>query len=531
MRPPALLLLLLLAACSDGGDDTGASVPEPLGPEPAASPQAPTLRRLTQAQYTRAVLDLLGDDLFVPTSLEPDVEQDGLFALGAAATAISPRGIEQYEAAAFELAIQALLDPAEPLACDPTGVVDDACAQDILGPLARRAWRRPVTETELQTLIDVSAEAATELADFHEGLVYGLAAVLQSPWFLYRVELGVDGRLTDLELATRLSFFLWDTLPDETLLAAAEAGELATPDQVTAQVDRMLADERARAGVRNLFTEMLELYDLDALNKDSTVFPHMSPDVGPSAREETLLTIEDLVFTQDADFRTLMTTRRTFLDRTLATLYDVRAPERDGFGLAELDADGPRRGYLGQVSFLALQAHPVSSSATRRGVFVREVLLCQPMSPPPADVDTSIPEADADSPTLRERIATHLEDPSCAGCHQLTDYIGLGLEQFDGLGLYRTTENGAAIDPSGDLDGQDFSDAWELGAALRDHDAFARCLVETVWRYGAGHRVLGGEREALNWLIDGFELSDYSYASLLRTYASSEAFRTVGGVE
>ncbi len=531
MSPAALLLALLLTACNDGGEDTGTTEPLVLGPEPATSPQEPALRRLTQAQYTRAVLDLLGDDLFVPTSLEPDSAQDGLHALGAATTAISPRGVEQYESAAFELATQALIDPAEPLGCEPEGIVDDACAEQVLAPLARRAWRRPVTDAELQSLVDVSAQAATELADFHEGLVYGLAAVLQSPWFLYRVELGVDGRLTDLELATRLSFFLWDTLPDETLLAAAEAGELSTPDQVAVHVDRMLADDRARAGVRNFFTEMLELYELDGLNKDSTVFPHMSPDVGPSAREETLLTIEDLVFTQDADFRTLMTTRRTFLDRTLATIYNVRAPERDGFGLAELDSGGPRRGYLGQVSFLALQAHPVSSSATRRGVFVREVLLCQPMSPPPADVDTSIPEPDADSPTLRERIATHLEDPSCAGCHQLTDYIGLGLEQFDGLGLYRTTENGADIDPSGDLDGQAFADAWGLGAALRDHSAFAPCLVETLWRYGAGHMLLGGEREALNWLVDGFELSDFSFETLLRTYATSEAFRTVGMIE
>lgn len=530
MMSVLLATALGLLACSDGGQDT--AVPdETLGAEPAAEPQEPTLRRLTRAQYVNAMTALLGPDLFVPTSLEPDVEQGGLYALGAATSAISPRGIEQYESAAFELAAQALASPEDLVGCTPTGIVDDVCAAEVLGALGRRAWRRPVSAEELQVLVDLSGAAATELADFHDGLAYGVAAVLQSPWFLYRVELGVDGRLTALELATRLSFFLWNSLPDEILLAAAEAGELETAAQIAAQVDRMLDDPQAHEGVRALFTEMLRLHALDDLNKDPSVFPHMSPEVGPSAREQTLLTIEDLVFESDADFLTLLTTRRTYLDRTLAAIYDVRAPERDGFGLTELSGSGPRRGYLGQVSFLALEAHPVSSSATKRGAFVREVLLCQPVSPPPADVDTSIPEADADSPTLRERIATHLEDPTCAGCHTLTDYIGLGLEQFDGLGLFRTTENGAPIDPSGDLDGVAFDDAWELAAAIRDDPAFAACLVETTWRYGAGHPVLGGERAAMNWLVDAFRLSDHSYRELLRTYASSEAFRTVGGIE
>jgi hypothetical protein len=518
-----------MLACSDGGQDT-AVPPESLGPEPVAAPASPVLRRLTQAQYTNAIVALFGDGIFVPTSLEPDVEQSGLVALGAGTSAISPRGVEQYESAAFDVAEQVLADRAT-VTCDPVDTVDDDCAAEFLAPVARIAWRRPLSDEELESLVGLSALAAAALGDFHDGLVYGLAAVLQSPWFLYRVELGVDGRLTDLELATRLAFFLWDDLPDETLLAAAEAGELATQDQVADQVDRMLADPRARAGLRNLFTEMLQLSKLDDLNKDTTVFPHMSPEVGASAREQTLLGIEDLVFEMDADFRTFLTTRRTYLDRTLAAIYNVRAPEREGFGVTEFSADGPRRGYLGQVSFLAPQAHPVSSSATKRGVFVREILLCQPMSAPPADVDTSIPEPDQDSPTLRERIAVHLEEPGCASCHELTDYIGLGLEQFDGLGLYRTTENGAEIDPSGVLDGQAFDDAWGLGAAVRDHSAFAPCLVETLWRYGGGQMVLGGEREAMNWLVQAFELSGYSYQTLLRTYATSQAFRTVGAIE
>ena len=188
------------------------------------------------------------------------------------------------------------------------------------------------------------------------------------------------------------------------------------------------------------------------------------------------------------------------------------------------------RGLLGQVATLGLHAHAVSTSVTRRGLFVREVLLCQETPLPPADVDTSIPEASAEAPTMRERVERHLTDPACAGCHTMTDPIGLGLEQFDGIGRFRTEENGATIDPSGELDGVAYTDALGLGAALRVHPNTTACLVETVYTYAWGHDPDDAEDATVDWFLEGFTLTEHRLLALLRDIASSEAFRAAGEI-
>ena len=186
---------------------------------------------------------------------------------------------------------------------------------------------------------------------------------------------------------------------------------------------------------------------------------------------------------------------------------------------------------MGQVSFLALQSHAVNSSATLRGKFVREVLLCQYIPPPPSDVDTSIPEASGDAVTLRDRVAVHLEDPNCSSCHQLVDPIGLGFEQFDGLGHFRSLEQGATIDPSGDLDGTSFANAWELAGAVAAHDRLSLCMAQTMLAYASGHSITDGEDEAVEYLNQGFESMDYSIQFLLKDMILSSAFRKTGEVE
>jgi hypothetical protein len=164
-------------------------------------------------------------------------------------------------------------------------------------------------------------------------------------------------------------------------------------------------------------------------------------------------------------------------------------------------------------------------------MFVREVLLCQDIPAPPADVDTSIPEASTDARTLRERVAVHLQDPTCAGCHNLMDPIGLSFENFDGVGAWRDDDDGAPIDASGQLDGASFADAWDLGRALRDHDRIGACLTETMFRYAVGHSIADGEEAYVDWLADGFSLADHSVRALLADIATSPAFRTVGAAE
>jgi hypothetical protein len=533
----SLLTIACLYGCGGVSDlDDSAAVLDREQPE--LSLPAPTLRRLTRAQYDNAVGALLGDGLILPSKLEPDPSADGLRAIAAALTTISPRGVEQYENAAFDLVRQSLaLDRDRLVDCVPEDVADAVCAEATLRTFGGRAWRRPLEAEELDKLVGVVTAAATALDDFDSGLVYGLAAILQSPHFLFRIELGEaesEGsgrRFTNHEMATRLSFLLWNTTPDDPLLAAAEAAQLTDDAGLRAEVDRMMADPRFEDGTRAFFTDMWMLYALDELTKDPTVFTHMSVDVGPSAREETLLGVVDNVVHQDGDYREVFTTRRTFLNRKLASIYSVRAPVREGFAETMLTEEGGRRGFLGQVGFLALHAHPVSSSATLRGKFVREVLLCDYVPAPPANLNTSIPAVSDDAITLRERVAVHLEDEYCASCHQLVDPIGLGFEQFDGLGHFRSQDNGALIDPSGDLDGADFQSAWELADRVAEHEDLPGCLAQTLLAYASGHSVTPGEDASVAFFEEGFVAKDHSIRFLMTDLVMSRAFRSAGGVE
>jgi hypothetical protein len=507
---------------------------------PALEAPAPVLQRLTVIQYGNAIRDLLSDDVVVPVALEPDSVAEGFLSVGAAVASVSARGVEQYEDAAYSISEQAmaLTDVRDAIVpCNPVGDVDDDCAAEVVESFGLRAWRRPLSADEVNLFVDVAAEAGTVLESFDAGIEYALAGMLQSPSFLFREQLGaVDSdsgvrRFTDYEMATRLSFALWNTIPDEELLAAAEAGELTEDEGLAAQVDRLMASPRLVDGVQNLFVELYHLYELDELSKDPTVFVHMSDEVGPSAREETLRVIEQHLLTWQLDYRDLFTTRDTFLNRKLASIYDVPAPVQEGFGAVTLSESEGRQGLLGHTSFLALHAHPVSSSATLRGKFIRETLLCQTIPPPPADVDTSIPESTADAPTLRDRVAQHATDPSCAACHLLMDPIGLGLENFDGIGRYRLRENDVVIDATGDIDGALFDDAMGMGWVLRDHPDLPLCFVESLYRYSAGRMETSEERETLAWLSETFDISTYRVPVILRSLMMSPAFRQVGEIE
>lgn len=506
-------------------------------PTPATAPGHPLLKRLTAAQYANAVHDLLGEELLIP-DLEPDAASAGLLVIGGTVNALSAAGVEDYETAAYDLAEQALASETgreRLLSCTEES---SACTEEILAAFGRRAWRRPLEEAELARLVAVVEGASSSLGSFEAGLVYGVAAVLQSPWFVYRVELGEDDpehagarRYGDWEMASRLAFFLWNTTPDDELLAAAEAGELVTDAGVATQVERMLADDRARAGVRNFFDEMLELQELEELSKDPTVYVHYSSEVGASAREETLSVVEWLVFDQDADLRELFTTRTTFVDRKLAAIYGIPAPAMDGFGQTELPDDHRRRGLLGHLSFLAANAHPTATSPTRRGEFVREVLLCTDLPAAPAGLNTAVPEPSEDALTMRDRLEQHNSDPACTGCHLMTDPIGLGLENFDGLGGWRLTDNGATVDPSGDLDGAAFADAWDLGGVLHDDPDVSACLVRTVFQYANAWPVATGEAELVDWHAEGFAAAGHRMKWLLADIATGPGFRTAGEIE
>lgn len=535
-RRLALVAAAVALAGLGGCDDAQPSGP----PETAAvafEPAPASMRRLTDAQYRTAITDLLGDDLVLPGSLEPDGRFAGSIALGATVRAVSERGVEQYGDAAFALAEQALSPErrARIVDCAPEGARDDACAGQVLSAVGRRAWRRPLAEAELARLVDVSGRAGEVLADFYAGLSYGLAGLIQSPHFIYRIETGAlagaDGaerRLDAYELASRLSFFLWDAPPDAALLDAAASGRLDTVEGLRAEAERLAADPRLRAGVRAFFSDLFELDRLDRMTKAPELFPHYDAAVGPAAREQTLRFVERLIIDERADYRDIMTSRVLDVDRKLASIYDVRAPAREGFGAVELGEDSMRLGLLGQTSVLAMASHPVSTSATLRGMFVRNKLLCQPVPMPPSGVDTSIPEPSGETPTLRDRVAEHLTDPACSGCHSITDPIGLALENFDGIGRFRADDNGAAIDASGILDGTPFDGPIELAWAIREHKRFAPCIVDRLYRYALGREAGEGDEAMLAALTERFVWHDHDVMTLMLDIVASPAFSRVG---
>lgn len=521
--------LLVLGQDAAVSDTAAAPAPAPL------VPSAPVLKRLTRAQYVNSLRDLLGPGIVPPSATEPDLAQSGFLAVGAARTSISPRGVEQYESGAFSMAAQVMDEPdrrAALMPCAPRHVVDDECARAFVRTFGLRAWRRPLTVAEEDGLVAIARAAAEALGDFHTGLQYPLAALLQSPNFLFRVEVGEADpgrpgllRYTSWEMASRLSYFLWNTTPDEALLDAAARDELVTDAGLRAEVGRLLADERARSAVRGFFSELLRLHELDRVVKDPNIYHHYSPDLGASAREETLRVIEHLVFDEEADVRDLFTTRTTFVDRRLAAIYNVPAPAREGFARIELPADGPRAGYFGQVSFLALFAHPVSSSATLRGKFVRQTLLCGEIPPPPSDVNTALPEPSPELPTLKERVVVHLTNPACSSCHLLMDPIGLGFEQFDGIGHFRPLENGAVVDPASELDGVDYADARQLASIVRDHPDTGPCMVRNLYRYATGNVEGRGEGQAIDALAETFEAEGFQLKALMEAMVLSPIFR------
>ena len=528
-------------AADEGIDADAEDVALPPRPDPTAMEYPvgpPRVPRLTSLQFENAIHDLLGPDVVVPQNIEPDLETAGFLQIGAAAATISPRGVEKYEDATYEITGQ-FVDQQfrDEFECTPVGSRDDDCSAFLLEPLARRAFRRPLSESELAVLVEVAGNAGEVLDDFFEGLEFGIAAILQSPNFLFRAEQGTVETSTpgvlaydNWTIASRLSFLVWNTIPDAELLEAAEQGLLTTDEGLLAQTERLLASPRAREGMEVFFEELYELHTLDGLNKDPTVYPTVAPDLGVAARTETLMMLEDLVFDREADFRDAFTSRHTFLNRRLAALYDVRAPAREGFAAAELPESANRVGLLGHASILALTAHATSTSPTLRGMFVRERVLCGVIPPPPSGVDTSIPEATEAAPTIRERVAQHLEDEFCAGCHALMDPLGLALENYDGIGAYRSEDNGHPVDPSGNLDGTEFDDLPALLDLLAEDPRVTACLVQKLNRYANSSVDDRAQIEALEDLHLIFAHEGYRVQPLILNYVLSSAFRTVGEV-
>ncbi|HLG88120.1 MAG TPA: DUF1592 domain-containing protein [Alphaproteobacteria bacterium] len=518
------LALIGLSSCGDDG--------------PASSGGPATVRRLTQEQYTAIIADIFGADIKVQGRFDPDVRENGLLAVGTSHVSVTPSSLEQYDGLARSIAAQVVDEHHRDqlVGCKPASVSqpDDNCAAQFLGEVGLQLYRRPMKPEELKSQVAVASDATKTLGNFYAGLETSLAIMLESPRFLFREEIAEpDGaghlKLDGYSKATRLSFFLWNTSPDDELLKAAEKGDLDSERGLARQVDRMLASPRVEAGVRAFFSDMLGFDQLPGLAKDPEVYPKFTPVVMVDAQEQTLRTLVDHLLVQKGDYRDIFTTRKTFLTRLLGSIYRVPVQSPTGWQPFEFPPGDPHAGIVAEVSFLALHSHPGRSSSTLRGKAVREILLCQQVPTPPANVNFAIVQDTKNTTyrTARERLTAHRTEPTCAGCHKIIDPIGLSLENFDGLGAYRTAENGAPIDPAGELDAAHFEGAAGLGQTLHDDPAATACLVNRVYAYGSGHAPSKGEADWIKYLQGRFAAEGYRLPDLLRTIATSKAFYKV----
>jgi hypothetical protein len=352
--------------------------------------------------------------------------------------------------------------------------------------------------------------------------------MLVSPRFLYIVETAEPDparpgelRLDAWSRASRLSFLLWNTTPNEALLQAAASGRLASQAQLTATAQAMVKSPRFEQGVRAFFADMLLFEKFDELSKDPVIFPYFNQDVAAALPEQMLRTITDHLVTRGGDYRQLFTTPRTFMTRSLGGVYQVPVSRSQGWVPYEFAPGDDRAGLLGQAGFLALYSHSGRSSPTLRGRAIRELLMCEPVPNPPGNVNfTSVQETNnRASPTARIRLSAHATEPACAGCHKITDPIGLSLERFDGLGMMRQTENGAPIDVSAAMDGQPFAGAAGLGQVMATKESTTQCVAMRALAYATGR---SGEdvSELVEPLHGRFAASGYGIRALFAQIAT-----------
>jgi hypothetical protein len=513
-------------------------------PEPATSGGPATFRRLNQAQYQRSVEDIFGAGIKIPGRFEPPVRDEGLLAIGDSNVVVTPSGFEQYEIRSRDIAAQVLsADRRKTLVpCEPSslGGFDVSCASQFLGKYGRLLFRHPLTDRQMTSVLNVARTAAESSGDFYKGLQYGLASLLVSPAFIFRMETtepAPDGsgalRLDAYSLASRISFLLWDAPPDAALLDAAASGVLHDSVGLERQVSRMIASPRFEQGVRAFFSDMFGYDQFEGLAKDQAIFYRFTSQLSQDAEEQSLRTIVDLLVTNRGDYRDLFTTRKTFVNRNLSSLYRVPVNYQafnGGWMPYTFGPDDHRAGLLSLAGFLMLDpSHEGRSSPTIRGKTVRELFLCQKVPAPPANVNFTIVQ-DTNNPlykTARDRLTAHRDNPTCAGCHKITDPIGLGMENYDAIGQFRAEENGALIDASGTFDNKPYKDAIELGQLLRNSPAVPTCVVRRAFEYGVGRTATTGEQDWLKQLNQRFADDKYAFPALLRRIATSKAFQAV----
>ncbi len=532
-------LVLGALLIESGAGCVGRATQNMTGPQQGAAQQPEIwvfrkVRRLSNREYNNVVRDLLGDTSQPATSFLDDSYANG-YDNGSALLAVQTDQAERYQLAAEQLARVAVDRHLVDLlgGCVPTNTNYETCANRFFDTFPQRAFRRPPTPAEIGRLRGVY-QTASQVGGFILGIQTTVEAILQSPAFLYREELGTpsgeDGApaiLNAYELASELSFFLTGSMPDDELFAAAAEGRLGTSQELRRQGERLLRTSSAKANLRQFLHQWLATNRLSTLTKDPAFYPSFNDALARSMASELDLFFDDILWNRSGTLRELFTSNASFADENMGRLYGVTGAA--GFGPVLLDPD-QRKGILTRAGYLAVHAATSHSSPVERGVFLRQALLCTHLPPPPADVlQRAMMEVPDPTKTTRERFSAHSNDPFCASCHRLIDPVGFGFEEFDGIGAFRTIENGKPVDDSGtmygtlDIDG-DFRGASELSEKLITSKQFQDCVVRQMFRFAMGEAETSDDQLALLSISSQFS-SDTRLSDLALSFVESPLFQ------
>lgn len=521
---------------SDATDPaTEPSAPPPHVVEPpttlsceAPSPGPAPMRRLSNFEYQNTIADLTGSvELAEQVAHQLVREPTSLgFRNSASALTIPPLLADQYVQLALNTAKQALDLPGW-FPC-PLDALDAECTKGFVESFGKRAYRRPLTSDEVVRLSNLFNTALAEEGEYRKAIEWVVASLLSSPHFLFRVELdpqtGAVERPSGYEMAQRLSYLLWQTMPDDELFRAADAGELDAVDGVLAQARRMMADPKAYR-VYEFFEQWLDLDELESVTRDPQVYPEFTPALRDRFRAETRSFVYDLLAT-GGTLSDLFSAEYTFADASLAEHYGLDA---DNLDANFVKVAAPRRAGILTQARLLVHDHPASSSIVRRGLKLRTEILCQIVQAPPPDVDVTPPAIDG-MVTQKERLEQHSTVPTCKGCHLLMDPIGNMFEGFDALGRPRTAdEKGAAVEPGGTLMGTrdangDYASPAELGRALASSEQVRECVVRQAFRFFYGRDLEATDQCTTEQIMDTFKGRNFRLDDLILSLTLSDQF-------
>jgi hypothetical protein len=520
------------ASPSSPGTNGGPSSPTP--GDPAAGvcqPAARRLWRLTPEQYRRTVEAMFPGQHAAGQGLARTLTVDAEgFSNDAGALSMTPPHVTEIVQSSFQLARDVTADPGALLPCLAGGAPDDACLRTLVTRYGGQAFRRDLAPAEIDRLLTFTRSGVQR--DLREGLRQFFMYLLASPHFLYRTELGPESAggtgavaLDGFEKASALSYFLTDGPPDEALLTAARAGQLEDRAALGAEARRLLATPQGAGGFSRMLRETFQSDSVAGEQKDPAVFKTWSDVVARDLAAETDAFMTHILWNEDGKLGTLLNAGYSLLNPGLAKFYGVDDPGGGaGFHKVAFPA-GQRAGLLTQASRLAVGAEADDSNPVRRGLFIREVFLCQEVPAPPADLNVMVPAQDGQ---WRERLAVHAKDPRCAGCHAQMDALGLAFERYDGVGLYRDSHFNKPLDTTGTMTGAGadvpFKDGVELAALLARSPEVERCFAGHVFRYALGRKEEEADRCALNRLADQFRNSGGDVRTLATAIVTDDAF-------